>query len=86
MTRTYMTVNTKLSGKKLQNAIKNSGYSIRELQDMLDLSCPNPIYKWIRGETLPSTVNLYRLSHILQIPMEKLLAAESVTIHSEYEY
>ncbi|MEZ3463554.1 MAG: helix-turn-helix domain-containing protein [Lachnospiraceae bacterium] len=84
MTRTYMTVNTKLSGKKLQNAIKNSGYSIRELQDMLDLSCPNPIYKWIRGETLPSTVNLYRLSHILQIPMEKLLAAESVTIHREY--
>ncbi len=83
MTRTYMIVNTELSGKKLQEAVRNSGYSIRELQDMLYLSCPNPIYKWIRGKALPSTTNLYRLSSILNIPMENLLAVESVTIHGE---
>lgn len=82
MTKSYLTVNMKLSGKKLHIAIRKSGYSIRELQEMLDLSCPNPIYRWIHGQVLPSTVNLYRLSCILQIPMENLLAAENITINS----
>lgn len=45
MTKEYITVNTKLSGEKIHAVIKKSGYSIRELQEMLDLSCPNPIYR-----------------------------------------
>lgn len=76
MVEVCLVVNTKLSGKRLHTAIKKSGYSIRELQEMLTLSCPNPIYRWIHGEALPSTVNLYRLSYFLQVPMESLLAVE----------
>lgn len=80
MAKVYITVNTKLSGEKIHAVIKKSGYSIRELQEMLDLSCPNPIYKWIHGKSLPSTVNLYRLSCILGITMESLLVVENITI------
>lgn len=47
------------TGQKIDSAIKQSGYSIRELQEMLGLSCPQPIYRWIRGRTLPSIDNLY---------------------------
>ncbi len=85
MTKIYVIVNKELSGKKLHTAIRKSGCSIRQLQEMLDLSCPNPIYKWIHGEALPSTVNLYRLSHYQQLPMENLLAAENVTTDRKYE-
>ena len=61
------------TGRKIENAIKQSGYSIRELQEMLGLSCPQPIYRWIRGCTLPSIDNLYMLSRILEVPMDELL-------------
>ena len=61
------------TGRKIENAIKQSGYSIRELQEMLGLSCPQPIYRWIRGRTLPSIDNLYMLSRILGVPMDELL-------------
>ena len=61
------------TGRKIENAIKQSGYSIRELQEMLGLSCPQPIYRWIRGRTLPSIDNLYMLSRILKVPMDELL-------------
>lgn len=84
MAKVCLVVNTKLSGKKLRTAIKKSGYSIRELQEMLTLSCPNPIYRWIHGEALPSTVNLYRLSYYLQVPMENLLATECMVTNEEY--
>ena len=61
------------TGRKIESAIKQSGYSIRELQEMLGLSCPQPIYRWIRGHTLPSIDNLYMLSRILKVPMDELL-------------
>lgn len=61
------------TGRKIENAIKQSGYSIRELQEMLGLSCPQPIYRWIRGCTLPSIDNLYMLSRILGVSMDELL-------------
>ena len=61
------------TGRKIENAIKQSGYSIRELQEMLGLSCPQPIYRWIRGCTLPSIDNLYMLSRISGVPMDELL-------------
>lgn len=70
---TFTTLDAVLTGKKINSAIKQSGYSIRELQEMLGLSCPQPIYRWIRGRTLPSIDNLYMLSRILGMHMEDLL-------------
>lgn len=70
---TLTTLDAVLTGQKIHSAIKQSGYSIRELQEMLGLSCPQPIYRWIRGRTLPSIDNLYMLSRILDMPMEELL-------------
>ncbi len=70
---TFTTLDAVLTGKKINSAIKQSGYSIRELQEMLGLSCPQPIYRWIRGRTLPSIDNLYMLSRILGVHMEDLL-------------
>lgn len=69
----FTTLDAVLTGQKIHNAIKQSGYSIRELQEMLGLSCPQPIYRWIKGHTMPSIDNLYMLSRILGVPMEDLL-------------
>lgn len=70
---TFTTLDAVLTGRKIHNAIKQSGYSIKELQEMLGLSCPQPIYRWIKGRTLPSIDNLYMLSRILDVLMEELL-------------
>lgn len=75
-----MTIDTKLSAQILRTAIKNSGYSVAELQEMLYLACPQPIYRWMNGNTLPSIDNLYRLSQILNTSMENLLAFKQVSI------
>lgn len=80
MMQTYLILDTKLSGQKLRAAIKSSGYTVKELQNMLCLSCPQPIYRWISCRTLPSIDNLYRLSRILNTSMEDLLAFKQVNI------
>lgn len=70
---TFTTLDAVLTRKEIGSAIKRSGYSIKELQGLLGLSCPQPIYRWIRGRTLPSIDNLYMLSRILGVHMEDLL-------------
>ena len=62
-----------LTGQKIHSAIINSGYSVRQIQEMLNLEDPQPIYRWIHGRCIPSTDNLYRLSKILCVRMEELL-------------
>lgn len=70
---TLTTLDTVLTGRKIHCAVKHSGYSIKELQEMLGLSCPQTIYRWISGQTVPSIDNLYMLSKILEVHIEDLL-------------
>ena len=69
----YTSLDIIQTGQKIHSAIINSGYTVRQIQEMLNLSCPQPIYRWIHGNTLPSTDNLYRLGKIFNIHMEELL-------------
>lgn len=62
-----------MTGAIIKKAIAKSGFSIREIQKKLELSCPQPIYRWMKGQTMPSLDNLYTLSGILGVHMEDLL-------------
>ena len=69
----YTSLDTILTGQKIHSAIINSGYSVRQIQEMLKLEDPQPIYRWIHGRCMPSTDNLYKLSKIFNMHMEELL-------------
>ena len=54
----------------------NAGLTVKDLQDIFGFSTPQAIYKWQRGETLPTIENLAALACILCVPMEEILAVE----------
>ena len=62
-----------MTGHVLNLMIKKRGYTVSEIQKELGLSCPQPIYRWINGQTLPSIDNLYKLSTLLEVHMEDLI-------------
>lgn len=62
-----------LTGQKIHSAILGNGYSVKEIQEILNLSCPQPVYRWLKGYTLPSIDNLYMLSKLFCVHMEDLL-------------
>ena len=43
-----------LSGQKIHGRILQSGYSIKEIQNMLGLECPQSVYRWLKGRSMPS--------------------------------
>lgn len=69
----YSLIDQKATGAKLKSAIRASGYRVCEIQQFLSLSCPQPIYRWFRGDALPSLHHLYALSGLLDIPLDDLL-------------
>jgi len=69
-------VNLKLTGQNIASLRAQRGISVRDLQEMLGIATPQAIYKWQRGETLPTVENLVALSCILSVPIEEILAAE----------
>ena len=61
------------TGKHLKRLARRNGYSVKDIQQYLNLSCPQPVYRWYKGVILPSVDNLLRLSELYQVHMEELL-------------
>lgn len=72
----YPNIDLEETGRHIQNVIRKAGYSVREVQEYLHLSCPQPIYRWFRGQILPSLNHMYALSLLLHVHMEDLLVAK----------
>ena len=69
----YLNIDMKATGMKLKQEIKKSGYDVKFIQRNLQLSCPQAIYRWFKGQILPSINHLYMLSVILGVHMDELL-------------
>ena len=69
-------VDLKRTGQNIEALRKRSGISVRDLQAMLGFTTPQSIYKWQRGETLPTVENLAALAYILGVAMEDILAVK----------
>ena len=84
MIESKTTIDIQMTGRKLRQYASKCGYSVKDIQNYLRLSCPQPVYRWFNGVILPSVDNLLRLSELFCVHMEDLLVKQS--IHYDYEY
>lgn len=68
------------TGKRLKERIEKAGYTVKQVQKELLLECPQSIYRWFKGQILPSVDHLYKLSRLLDVHMENLLVPYSYEI------
>ena len=79
----YELIDQVKSGKKLKIMLESAGYDVKYIQDYLQLSCPQSIYRWYKGQALPSLEHLSALSRLLGVHMEQLLVLQGETlVHS----
>ena len=65
------------TGKNILSLRKEKGLSVRDLQEFFGFEEPQAIYRWQYGKTLPSVDNLYALSAVLDVPIERILVRAS---------
>ena len=49
------------------------GLTVRDLQSYFGFEEPRAIYKWQKGESLPTVDNLYALGTLFEVPMDQIL-------------
>ncbi|MDD6618442.1 MAG: helix-turn-helix domain-containing protein [Lachnospiraceae bacterium] len=69
----YPHIDMKQTGKLLKRLIFENGYTVKEIQQYLELSCSQPVYRWMKGEILPSLDHMYALSRFFGIHMEEMI-------------
>jgi transcriptional regulator with XRE-family HTH domain len=61
------------TGNNIQRLRQERGLSVRDLQRYFGFEEPRAIYKWQKGESLPTVDNLYALGILLEVPMDGIL-------------
>ena len=71
----YPVINVERTGKRIRRICERQGIDAREIQELMGFAARQSVYDWFRGKNLPSLDNLYALSRLLKVPMDKLVAA-----------
>lgn len=75
-TRVDISINMEATGANIKKLIKASGYTMREIMEITGVSTEQAVYKWYRGESLPSIDNLLILSKALGIEINEFLVID----------
>ncbi|MBQ6972924.1 MAG: hypothetical protein IJP86_11305 [Synergistaceae bacterium] len=73
---TFPVIDMQRTGRNIEKCRKDSGLTVRDLQEYFGFEYPQAIYKWQHGECLPAVDNLLALSLLLGVSMEALLVYE----------
>ncbi len=70
----YPVVNPVETGENINRIRKEKGITVKDMSEYFGMVNTNSIYKWLRGETLPSLENFYALSVLLETSMNDIIA------------
>lgn len=73
MSMTMPTVNMAATGSNIKALIKANGIKVTEIQNICGFNTPQSIFKWMRGDALPSLDNLVILAHILNVTIDEII-------------
>jgi transcriptional regulator with XRE-family HTH domain len=69
----WTTIDMAATGRNIEKLRREAGISVRELQARFGFGTPQSIYKWQRGEALPTVDNLVLLAAILHVTVDDIL-------------
>ena len=52
---------------------KSKGLKVTDVQAIFGFRTPQAIFKWMRGDALPSLDNIVILAHILDVTIDKII-------------
>ena len=77
LTSTFPVIDLQKTGRNIEKYRKDSGLTVRDLQEYFGFEYPQAIYKWQHGECLPAVDNLLALALLFGIRIEDLLVYEN---------
>ena len=69
----YPTLNLRATGERIMALRKERGITVRQLSNFMGFHEPKAVYKWQKGECLPTVDNLYAMSKLFGVSIEEIL-------------
>ena len=70
---TYPGIDAKATGERINQLRKERGLKVTDISDYMNFTEPQAVYKWQRGDSLPTIDNLYALSKLFDTPMDNIV-------------
>lgn len=71
--KTFPVIDPVATGNNIRRLRMERGLTVRALQSYFGFEEPRAIYKWQKGESLPTVDNLYALGALFEVPMDQIL-------------
>ena len=72
----YPVLDMKKTGEKIKELRKDRNLSVGDICTYMGDISEQAIYKWQRGDSLPTVDNLYALSRLFQTPVDEILVGD----------
>ena len=69
-------ISVRRTGIKIKRMLYAAGYGVTDVQRALGLACPQSIYRWFAGTSLPTVDHLFIISRMLGVRVDDLLVQE----------
>ena len=66
-------IDTAATGRNIKRLRQEEGLTINDLQEALGFETPYSIYRWQKGDTVPSVDNLVILADIFDVAMDEIV-------------
>lgn len=70
---TFPVLDPQATGNRIKEIRVAKHISVHDICEFMGFENPQAVYKWQRGESLPTVDNLYALSRLFETPMEQIL-------------
>ncbi len=79
--KSFPVIDLVATGDNIRRLRMERGLTVRDLQGYFGFEEPRAIYKWQKGESLPTVDNLYALGTLFEVPMDQILVPVAVKLH-----
>ena len=67
------TINLTATGANIKALLKNKGFKVADVQTIFGFNTPQAIFKWMRGDAMPSIDNMVILAKMLGVTIDEIL-------------
>ena len=69
----FPSINMAATGNNITQMRRRAGMTVQDLQNIFGFSSPQAIYKWQRGEAMPTIDNLVILASVFDTTMDAIV-------------
>ena len=73
MSSTMPTIDMTATGANIKALLKAKGLKVADVQHTCGFNTPQAVFKWMRGDAMPSIDNLVILSHLLGVTIDQII-------------